>query len=608
MRAMAASKSEARHVLAPAFLVLALVWSLFGVVVTPVQAAPAGSRPGEVVLLLRPGATATAVASALSQRHAAMRAVSAGRSGRVMLAHVPPGREVEFRDELRADPAVEAASLDYIVHATADFTPNDPDFPQQWDMTAVDAPAAWGAGARASGVTVAVIDTGADYNHPDLSAALLPGCNFVVTVPATCGPTAAQDDNNHGTHVSGTIAALTNNGLGVAGLAWGARILPLKALDATGSGSWFAITDAITYAAQQPGVRAINLSLGSDPGLPPDSSAVALLQNAVDTARQQGITVVAAAGNSGVNIDTTPVYPASLRGVVAVTAVDQNGAKPAWANYGTTVVVAAPGVSVLSTIINGYGLMSGTSMATPHVTALAALLCAAVPALQPDNVTRLLEQTATDLGPPGPDATYGWGRIDVAAALAAARPTFSDVPPGNPYFTAVEQLAARGITEGYGNGQFGPSDLAIRAQMAAFIARSLGWEAQNWGNPFSDQSGVDNVLWRDVGTLAHYNVARGYGDGTFRPRGPVLHVQTASFIARALVTAGYWQPQPDDPTIYPNVPLSSGGRLDLITYVHYAGALPDRPVNAAWSDWNTPATRGWFAQVLWQALAATPGP
>jgi subtilisin family serine protease len=618
MRGMAASKIRCGRALLRTLPVLAMVWGLFGGLATPVRAAPPGSQPGEVVLVLRPGVTATAVARALPQRHAAVRAAIAGRSGRVLLVRVPPGREVEFRDQFRADPAVEAASLDYTVHATADFIPNDPDFPQQWDMAAVDAPAAWGAGARANGVTVAVIDTGADYSHPDLSASLLPGCNFVVTVPATCGPTAAQDDDNHGTHVSGTIAALTNNGLGVAGLAWGARILPLKALDATGSGSWFAVTDAIIYAAQQPGVRAINLSLGSDPTTPPDSSAITLLQNAVDTARQQGITVVAAAGNSGVNIDTTPIYPASLRGVVAVTAIDQKGEKPDWANYGTTVAVAAPGDNILSTVwqyrcglticYHGYEPMRGTSMAAPHVTALAALLCAAVPRLHPDDVTRLIEQTATDLGPPGPDATFGWGRTDVAAALAAARPTFSDVPPSNPYYVAIEQLAARGITNGYGNGQFGPSDLAVRAQMAAFIARSVGWEGQNWGTPFSDQSGVDSALWQDVGTLAHYNVARGYGDGTFRPLDPVLHVQTASFIARALVTAGYWQAQADDPAIYPNVPPSSGNRLDLITFVHYAGAMPNRPATATWSDWNTPASRGWFAQVLWQALDATSGP
>jgi subtilisin family serine protease len=608
MRGMAASKIRCGRALLRTLPVLAMVWGLFGGLATPVRAAPPGSQPGEVVLVLRPGVTATAVARALPQRHAAVRAAIAGRSGRVLLVRVPPGREVEFRDQFRADPAVEAASLDYTVHATADFIPNDPDFPQQWDMAAVDAPAAWGAGARANGVTVAVIDTGADYGHPDLSASLLPGCNFVITMPATCGPTVAQDDNNHGTHVSGTIAAQTNNGLGVAGLAWGARILPLKALNQNGDGFWSTITDAILYAAEQPGVRAINMSLGSDPTQLMDSRDIAVLQSAVDTARQHGITVVAAAGNSGVNIDTNPVYPASLHGVVAVTAVDQNGAKPSWANYGHTVTVAAPGDNVLSTIVHGYERFSGTSMAAPHVTALAALLCAAVPVLQPDDVTRLLEQTATNLGPPGPDPTFGWGRIDVAAALAAARPTFSDVTPGNPYYAAITQLAARGVTHGYGDGRFGPDDLAVRAQMAAFIARSVGWEGQNWGTPFSDQSGVDSALWQDVGTLAHYNVARGYGDGTFRPLDPVLHVQTASFIARALVTAGYWQAQADDPAIYPNVPPSSGNRLDLITFVHYAGAMPNRPATATWSDWNTPASRGWFAQVLWQALDATSGP
>ncbi len=202
--------------------------------------------------------------------------------------------------------------------------------------------------ARANGVTVAVIDSGADYGHPDLAASLLPGCTFVV-VPSTCGPTAA-DDNGHGTHVAGMIAALTNNAVGVAGLAWGASVLPLKALDSTGSGSWYAIADAIGYATNQTGVRVINMSLGSDPGFPPDASEQKLLQQMIDGARAKGIVVVVASGNSGVNLDTTPIYPASLAGVVAVTAVDQNGARPSWANYGTAVAVAAPGVGILSTV------------------------------------------------------------------------------------------------------------------------------------------------------------------------------------------------------------------------------------------------------------------
>src|SRR4051812_5770443 len=244
-----------------------------------VRAEPARqARAAELVVVPRAVAQATSVAHGLEARYSEVQTLAVGLSGKVLLVHVPAGREDEFRQRLAADSSVAAVSRNYEVHIDdGPLTPNDPSFDQQWGLTAVHAPEAWGTGARGTGVTVAVIDTGADYGHPDLSGALLPGCTFL-PYPATCGPTSASDDNGHGTHVAGTIAATTDNGVGVAGLAWGASILPLKALDSTGTGSWFSIADAINYAATQTGVRVINLSLGSDPGFPPDASDLALLQ------------------------------------------------------------------------------------------------------------------------------------------------------------------------------------------------------------------------------------------------------------------------------------------------------------------------------------------
>lgn len=184
-------------------------------------------------------------------------------------------------------------------------------------------------------------------------------------------------------------------------------------------------------------------------------------------------------------------------------------------------------------------------------------------------------------------------------ATFAPIPAFSDLPSG-----AMTELAARNILRGYGDGRVGPSDPAVRAQMAALICRAMGWEGENWGNPFTDQGYVDANLWRNVGTIAHYGVAFGYGDMTFQPTGAVLHAQTISFIARAMVTKGYWQQQPDNPQLYPNVPASSGHRSDIATFVYYAGALPDYPTNGAFSAWNQPATRDWFSRALYQALGS----
>src|SRR3712207_6244082 len=139
--------------------------------------------------------------------------------------------------------------------------------------------------------------------------------------------------------------------------------------------------------------------------------------------------------------------------------------------------------------------------------------------------------------------------------------------------------------------------------MAALIARAMGWDAEDHGNPFPDRGFVDANLWRNVGTLAHYDVARGYPDGTYRPAAPVLQAQTISFITRAMVAKGYWQPATaDDPALYPNVSFASGHRWDLLTYHQHAGAVPGADPAAAWGGWAAPSTRGWFAQALWQAL------
>jgi uncharacterized repeat protein (TIGR02543 family) len=188
-------------------------------------------------------------------------------------------------------------------------------------------------------------------------------------------------------------------------------------------------------------------------------------------------------------------------------------------------------------------------------------------------------------------------------ASFAAVPGFPDVTPGNPAYEAIAQLAARGIIRGYEDGRFGPNDATKRAQMAALIARAMGWDKEDHGNRFPDRGSVDADLWRNVGTLAYYNVARGYPDGTYKPTAEVLHAQVASFIARAMVAKGYWQAQPDDPALYPNVPATSGHRADIATFVYYAGPFPGAPdTTAAWGGWNQPASRAWFAQALWRAL------
>ncbi|MDP9372054.1 MAG: S-layer homology domain-containing protein [Chloroflexota bacterium] len=202
----------------------------------------------------------------------------------------------------------------------------------------------------------------------------------------------------------------------------------------------------------------------------------------------------------------------------------------------------------------------------------------------------------------GTPLTLTMGADHRVTARFAPRPAFTDLAARHPSSDAVTQLAARGVIRGYGDGRFGPDDIALRAQMAALICRGMGWDEEDRGTPFTDRGQVDADLWRNVGALAFRGVARGYGDGTYRPTSEVLQSQVISFITRAMIAKGYWTAQPDDPALYPNVPAASGHRQDLATFVRYAGALPGTAANGAWADWDRAATRGWFARVLWQAL------
>ncbi len=192
-------------------------------------------------------------------------------------------------------------------------------------------------------------------------------------------------------------------------------------------------------------------------------------------------------------------------------------------------------------------------------------------------------------------------------ARFAVRPAFADVPTGGPAWEALTQLAARGVIKGYGDGNYGPTDMVLRAQAAALLVRAFGWDnaRPNGPMPFSDVGTVDPELQRAIAILAQRGIAQGYGDGTYGPTDAVTHAQAISLITRSMVQVGYWiAVTQDDPRVYPNVPLSSGHRLDLLTFAKYAGALPDRPSGAAWADWATPASRGWTARVLWQALGS----
>ncbi|GIF13025.1 S8 family peptidase [Actinoplanes teichomyceticus] len=312
--------------------------------------------------------------------------------------------------------------VDGVVHTLEAPGGSDPLRSRQWDLTRINAPAAW-ARSTGAGVTVAVIDTGVDARHPDLAGQVLTGWD------AIAGRAGGDTDpQGHGTHVAGTVAALTGNAVGVSGVAPDVRVLPVRVLNATGSGYDSDTAEGIVWAADN-GADVINLSLGGTA----HSSAVT---SAVAYARSRGVVVVAAAGNERTK-GSPASYPGADQGVIAVAATDSADTVAPYSNAGDYVDVAAPGSAVLSTYptalgSSGYATMSGTSMASPHVAAVAALLVAARPGLTPDQVESALEASAVDLGPAGRDTDYGHGRIDAAAALARIAPAPSPSTPPSP--------------------------------------------------------------------------------------------------------------------------------------------------------------------------------
>jgi len=292
---------------------------------------------------------------------------------------------------------------------------NDPYRSYQWNLDAVDAEGAW-AYSTGSGATVAVLDTGVTSGSSDGIGNLATGYDFVNS------DSDASDDNGHGTHVAGTIGAATDNAAGVAGLAYDATILPVKVLDQNGAGSISDIVSGMNYAVSQ-GAEVINMSIGG-------ASYAASEATAVANAYSSGLFVAAASGNSGAS---SVEYPGGYSGAVAVGATDYNDARASYSNYGTALDIMAPGGDVTADdngdgyadgVVQetydptwGFYFWEGTSMASPHVAAAAALLMAS--GATNTEAESYLADHATDMGSTGWDSTTGYGLIQPAAALAA---------------------------------------------------------------------------------------------------------------------------------------------------------------------------------------------
>jgi thermitase len=301
----------------------------------------------------------------------------------------------QIKEDLAQDPAVESVEFNYLGRLA--YTPNDPKFRYQWALRKPGFQDAWDR-SKGSGADVAVVDTGADVGHVDLRHKIAQAKDIVND------DGKVKDLSGHGTHVAGIIAAETGNHKGVAGGCPKCRLLVAKVFDGKNTGTVTRFAQGITWSADH-GAAVINLSFTH-----PMPSTVE--ENAIEDARSKGAVIVAAAGNKDTNKRT---YPAASPGVIAVAATNKEDRRASFSNHGSWVDVAAPGVEVLSTIPGGYASWSGTSMAAPHVSALAGLL--ASEGKSRANIQDLIIKTAVDLGPKGRDPYYGAGRISADRAV-----------------------------------------------------------------------------------------------------------------------------------------------------------------------------------------------
>lgn len=407
-----------------------IVLASLSVVSASTSAAHDDIVPGELVVRLEPGATG--VAQRISSLHGVTRARALVLPDTEVWS-VPVGREHELATRLSGERGVLWAEPNVIYHAFT-TTPNDPGLSHQWGHTRIHSAAAWDLTTGSDALIIAIIDTGIDESHPDLAGKLVAGFDFV---DDDADP---HDLNGHGTHVAGIAAAVTDNGIGIAGTSWGARLMPVRVLGETGSGTSADIASGIAWAATN-GANVINLSLGG----PTYTQAT---QDAVDAAWGAGVLVVAAMGNFRTQGNPT-MYPAASNHVLAVSATKSNDTYAFYSQYGDHCDLAAPGGEmayyhdpngVYSTMPTysvyltthdmysylNYDTLQGTSQAAPFVAGAAALVRTIAPGLGPDAVQQLLESTTTDLGPVGWDPDYGWGLLHSEAAVEAATVIFAD--------------------------------------------------------------------------------------------------------------------------------------------------------------------------------------
>ena len=384
----------------------------------------------------------------------------------VQVVTVPKGQAKAKAKAYSANARVAYAEPDFLAQALG--SPDDPFLTNQWGLTKVGAPQAWEVTTGGSSIDIAILDTGVDVDHPDLANKIVDNRNFTTS-------NTTDDIYGHGTHVAGIAAANTNNGIGVAGLGYSCSIINVKVLGDDGMGYWSWIAQGIIWAADN-GAEVINLSLG-------DSSNSSTVEDAINYAWYKGVVVICAAGNDG---NSNPFYPAYYPNCIAVAATDASDMLSPWSNRGDWVDVGAPGDNILSTWKgNRYGSMSGTSMASPHVAGLAALVFTTVSDTNGDGklndeVRSRIEASCDDIGVSG----IGYGRINAARAMGDVAPVLPGKISGRVTDANGSAISGVQVSDGsrtaltdalgdYSIGNVTPSTYQVTASKAGYQTSSL---------------------------------------------------------------------------------------------------------------------------------------
>lgn len=365
----------------------------------------------ELIVKFKPSVTAYEKNNLISSLK--VKEISSIDKGDISLLTVSqPSDLMPLTNELLTRNEVEFVEPNYEIETA--YVPSDPEYARQWHLQRIGMPAAWDISKGNSAITVAVIDSGVQVNHPDLKGKIISPINMLTGNVDTVA-------DEHGTHVAGIIAASINNS-GIAGIAPNVKIMPINVFSGD-SASIYDIIRGVYYAADHK-ANIINLSLGG-------TYYSQSLRNAINYASSKGVVLVAAAGNDSSNLLT---YPAAFPGVIGVSATNGRDEITSFSNFGSYIDIAAPGEMIFSTVTgSSYNYMSGTSMAAPVVSGVSALILSKNPFLTPGDVESILKRSAYDLGQTGRDDYFGYGRINASLALNYTPEPFSRINASNQF-------------------------------------------------------------------------------------------------------------------------------------------------------------------------------